>query len=80
MEPTEILAAAREGLADMGERYARLVEGLPDTSIPIPGSEWTVREAAVHLAWGPTRIAGFATGQFDLSAMQFDKRLGQGQT
>jgi len=73
MEPTEILAAAREGLADMGERYARLVEGLPDTSIPIPGSEWTVREAAVHLAWGPTRIAGFATGQFDPSAMQFDK-------
>ena len=74
MEPTEILAAAREGLADMGERCARLVEDLADTSIPIPGgSEWTVREAAVHLAWGPPRIAAFATGQVDLSAMQFDK-------
>jgi uncharacterized protein (TIGR03083 family) len=74
MEPTEILAA-REGLADMGERCARLVECVADTSIPIPGSAWTVREAAVHLAWGPPRIAAFATGQFDLSAMQFDKEV-----
>ena len=75
MEPTEILAAAREGLADMGERCARLVEDLADTSIPIPGSEWTVREAAVHLAWAPPRIAAFATGQVDVSAMQFDKEV-----
>ena len=75
MEPTEILAAAREGLTDMSERCARLVEDLADTSIPIPGSEWTVREAAVHLAWGPPRIAGIATGQFDLSAAQFDKEI-----
>ena len=75
MEPTEILATAREGLADMGERCARLVEDLEDTSIPIPASEWTVREAAVHLAWAPPRIAAFATGQVDLSAMQFDKEV-----
>jgi uncharacterized protein (TIGR03083 family) len=75
MEPTEILAAARDGLTDMGERCARLVEDRADTSIPIPGSEWTVREAAVHLAWGPPRIAGMATGQFDLSAAQFDKEI-----
>ncbi len=76
MEPTEILAAAREGLTDMGERCARLVEDLEDTSIPIPGSEWTVREAAVHVAGGTRRIAGLATGQFDLSAVpNIDKEL-----
>lgn len=75
MEPTEILAAAREGLTDMGERCARLVEDLEDTSIPIPGSEWTVREAAVHVAGGPRRIAALATGQFDLSAVRLDKQI-----
>ena len=62
MEPTEILAAAREGLTDMSERCARLVEDLADTSIPIPGSEWTVREAAVHLAWGPPRYCRHRDG------------------
>lgn len=74
MEPTEILAAAREGLTDMGERFASLVEDLEDTSIPIPGSEWTIREAAVHLT-ATRRVAAFATGQIDLSAVPFDKEL-----
>ncbi|MGH9009163.1 MAG: maleylpyruvate isomerase N-terminal domain-containing protein, partial [Acidimicrobiia bacterium] len=75
MEPTEILAAAREGLTDMGERCARLVEDLEDTSIPIPGSEWTVREAAVHLAVGPRMVAARATGQIESSAAPFDREI-----
>jgi len=75
MEPTEILAAAREGLTAMGERYARLVEDLEDTSIPIPDSEWTVREAAVHVAGGPRRYAALATGEVDLSAVPADKEV-----
>jgi uncharacterized protein (TIGR03083 family) len=75
MQPSEILAAAREGWTDMAERCARLVEDLEDTSIPIPGSEWTVREAAIHLAAGPRRVGQFATGQIDMSAVMLDKEV-----
>ena len=62
MGPGEILAGARDGLAVMAERYARLVEGVGDTSVPIPGSEWSVRDAAVHTAGGGHRYAALARG------------------
>lgn len=72
MEPTEMLAAARDGLTVMAERYARLVEGLEDTSVPIPGSEWTVRDAAAHLCGNGHRYAALATGEGSYSAIQMD--------
>jgi uncharacterized protein (TIGR03083 family) len=75
MEPTEILAAACQGLTDMSERCARLVEDLEDTSIPIPASEWTVREAAVHLAVGPRMVTARVTGQIEPSAAPFDREI-----
>ena len=62
MGPGEIVAGARDGLAVMAERYARLIEGVGDTSVPIPGSEWSVREAAVHTAGGGHRYAALARG------------------
>jgi uncharacterized protein (TIGR03083 family) len=63
MEPGEILAAARGGFTVTAERYARLVENLADTSIPIPDSEWTVRDAAIHLAGANHRVAALANGE-----------------
>ena len=75
MEATEILAGARDGLTDMTERCARLIEEIADTSIPIPGSEWTVREAAVHLA-SASRIWGKRfTGAEDVPAVPLDKEI-----
>lgn len=62
MDPTAMLAAAREGFAVMAERYAQLVESVRDTTTPIPDSEWTVRDAAVHLAGSNHRMAALAGG------------------
>lgn len=73
MEPGEVLAGARSGLADMGERYARLVEQVEDTRLPIPESAWTVRDAAAHLAGGTRRYAGLLRGEADVSAIPLDK-------
>jgi len=63
MEPAEILAAAREAFTVTVERYADLVESVRDTSIAIPDSEWTVRDAAVHLAGSNHRMAALAGGE-----------------
>jgi uncharacterized protein (TIGR03083 family) len=73
METAEILTTARAGLTDMAERCAGLVEHLADTSTPIPGSEWTVREGAVHLAVGPRIVAARCTGQLPMSDARFDR-------
>ncbi len=75
MEPNERLAAVRDGLPVMYERVARLIEEQDDLSIMIPGFEWTVREMAVHLAGGIRRYAALANGEYDLSALTFDKKL-----
>ncbi|MGH9011906.1 MAG: methyltransferase, partial [Acidimicrobiia bacterium] len=63
MEPTAMLAAARDGFAVTVERYAQLVQDVGDTSIAIPGSEWAVRDAAVHLAGANHRCAALAGGE-----------------
>jgi uncharacterized protein (TIGR03083 family) len=63
MEPAEVLAAAREGFAVTARRYAELVEGVTDTSIAIPNSEWTVRDAAAHLAGANHRVVALASGE-----------------
>ena len=63
MEPGEILAAARDGFTVTVERYAELLESVRDTSIAIPGSEWTVRDAAVHVAGGTQRMVALANGE-----------------
>jgi len=62
MEPAEILDTARDAFALSVERYAQLVESVEDTSIPIPASDWTVRDAAVHLAGANHRVAALAAG------------------
>jgi len=63
MDSAELLAAAHDGFAVTVERLAQLLEGVRDTSIPIPDSEWTVREAAVHVAGGTHRMVALANGE-----------------
>src|SRR5882724_1866380 len=75
MDPDTTLSAAREGLTVMTERYARLVEDLDDTSVPIPGSDWTVRDAAVHLSHHGHRYAAMISGEISVSAVPFDKKF-----
>lgn len=75
MEPTERIMVVREGLSDMYERYAQLVEGLEDPSVPLADSEWTIREAAVHVSGGPRRYAAVVSGDVDLSSVPVDKKV-----
>jgi hypothetical protein len=49
MSPATVLAQARSALESTARKTADLIRSLPDLNAPIPGSEWTVREAAVHL-------------------------------
>ena len=58
MDATTILADARAALDEQGRRFAALIGSLPTSATPIVGSEWTIREAAVHSALaGPLRDA-----------------------
>ena len=49
---------------ELAERIAGMVRDLPDTDIPIPGSEWTVGETAAHLAFTNIGLAIMARGLF----------------
>ena len=49
MDPTTVLSQARSALEVTTARTAGLIRSRPDLDGRIPGSEWTVREAAVHL-------------------------------
>lgn len=57
MSPATVLAPARSALEATARRTADIVRSLPDLHAPIPGSAWTVREAAVHLV----NLAGIYT-------------------
>jgi hypothetical protein len=47
--PATVLTQARTALEATAKRTADLIRSLSDLHAPVPGSEWTVREAAVHL-------------------------------
>jgi hypothetical protein len=49
MDPTMVLSQARSALENTARRTTGLIRHLPHLDGQIPGSEWTVREAAVHL-------------------------------
>jgi hypothetical protein len=62
-EPDRIpFADARRALQRAAGRVADLLRSLPDLATDIPGTEWTVREAGVHLLTGTTLCADIATG------------------
>ncbi|MBY8881778.1 SCP2 sterol-binding domain-containing protein [Actinacidiphila acidipaludis] len=52
-----------DALELVAERTAGLLRGCADASVPIPGAEWTVAEAAAHLALANELMAGLATGR-----------------
>jgi len=56
------LAESRRALPRAAGRVADLLRSLPDLDIRIPRSDWTVREAGVHLLTGTTLCADIATG------------------
>jgi hypothetical protein len=49
MDPTSILEASRSAIAAVGADVAALLRSAGNSDIQIPGAEWTVREAAIHL-------------------------------
>lgn len=62
MDAATILTAARAGLDEQAQRTTDLIRSLPGSAIPIPGSEWTVRELAIHLVLSASAYAEMATG------------------
>ncbi|MFD0337613.1 maleylpyruvate isomerase family mycothiol-dependent enzyme [Streptomyces sp. NPDC127117] len=56
-----------EGLGDAlratAEEIAAVLRGAADTSVPVPRSEWTVGEAAAHLAQANELMADIAAGR-----------------
>ena len=62
METMTIVGEARAALETTAFRTADLLSSLPSAIVPIPGSEWTVRDAAVHLAHYSALYAEIANG------------------
>jgi hypothetical protein len=62
MQASEILTAARTALSEMSQKVTGLIRALPDSSVPVPGSDWTVRDTAIHLVQGGRVYAELATG------------------
>ncbi|MGW2741234.1 maleylpyruvate isomerase family mycothiol-dependent enzyme [Streptomyces sp. NPDC001450] len=56
----EELGQAIRGTA---EDIATLLRGVPDPAVPVPGSAWTVGEAAAHLALANELMADLASGR-----------------
>jgi uncharacterized protein (TIGR03083 family) len=50
MQTTTVLGEARAALETVAGRIAVLLRSVPTATVSIPGSVWTVRDAAVHLA------------------------------
>src|SRR5713226_786431 len=56
------MAAVQRAAESIAGRVAGMVRGLPDMNLPIPNSEWTVGEAAAHLAFANLGMAMMARG------------------
>jgi hypothetical protein len=56
------MAAVQQAAETIAHRVAAIVRNLPDVNIRIPNSEWTVGEAAAHLAFANLGMAMMARG------------------
>ncbi len=56
------VAAARDALGTQTPRTMELLGAITDPSVPMSGSEWTVGEAAAHLAIGAEGYSEYARG------------------
>jgi hypothetical protein len=61
--PAIALPEARNALSRAADRWADLLGSLPDTRAPIPGSTWTVGDAAAHVVMDLRTEALVAAGQ-----------------
>ncbi|MEV6115887.1 maleylpyruvate isomerase family mycothiol-dependent enzyme [Streptomyces sp. NPDC052109] len=52
-----------QAIRDTAEEIARLVRSASDTALAVPGSQWTVGEAAAHLAMANELMADLAAGR-----------------
>lgn len=52
-----------DALQAVAAKVADLVEPVVDTSVPLPRSEWTVGEAAAHLAWAQETFTRILRGE-----------------
>ncbi|MFE0508809.1 maleylpyruvate isomerase family mycothiol-dependent enzyme [Streptomyces sp. NPDC058964] len=52
-----------QAIRETGDDIAGLLRGAPDTAIPVPRSEWTLGEAAAHLALANELMADLAAGR-----------------
>ncbi|MGW2839384.1 maleylpyruvate isomerase family mycothiol-dependent enzyme [Streptomyces sp. NPDC001493] len=55
--------ALRQAIRETAGEIAALLRDAPDTSASVPGSEWTVGEAAAHLALANELMADLAAGR-----------------
>jgi uncharacterized protein (TIGR03083 family) len=62
-EPTIALPEARKALSRAADRWADLLRSLPDTRAAIPGSSWTVGDAAAHVVMELRTEALVAAGE-----------------
>ncbi|MGH9003542.1 MAG: maleylpyruvate isomerase N-terminal domain-containing protein [Acidimicrobiia bacterium] len=68
MDPTTILEEGRRAIAANSARWAEMLHAVPDSGTRIPGAEWTVREAAVH-------VLNFSAVNADVAAGMTSPRL-----
>jgi uncharacterized protein (TIGR03083 family) len=61
--PTIALPEARDALSRATDRWADLLRSLPDTRATIPGSRWTVGDAAAHVVMDVRTEALVAAGE-----------------
>jgi len=61
--PAIVLPEARSALSRAAGRWAELLRSLPDTRAPIPGSRWTVGDAAAHVVMELRTEALVAAGE-----------------
>jgi uncharacterized protein (TIGR03083 family) len=60
--PTVDVDAARAALRRAVDDFSELVASAPSAETPIPDSEWSVGDAAVHIALGTEAYVGYAEG------------------
>jgi len=63
MPGTSRLHEVRTALSVVSHRTERLVRSLAEADVPIEGSAWTVRDAAIHVAMVGFRYAGMIRGE-----------------
>ncbi|MFJ3306434.1 maleylpyruvate isomerase family mycothiol-dependent enzyme [Streptomyces sp. NPDC086549] len=52
-----------QAIRETADDIARLLRGAPGTTVPVPGSAWTLGEAAAHLALANELMADLASGR-----------------